>query len=100
MFKYMVGCSLGASAARPPSTDSPIIATQARINGTSPDRSEGAVVARQPWLKGERGGFFRAGLGCQLGGLCKMDAALRLGAAPPRAVAGVLPDLGPLAAGQ
>jgi hypothetical protein len=40
----MLGCSIGASDAQPPSTDSPIIATQARINGTSPDRSEGRLL--------------------------------------------------------
>jgi hypothetical protein len=40
----MLGCSTGASDAQPPSTNSPIIAIQARINGTSPNRSEGRLL--------------------------------------------------------
>jgi hypothetical protein len=52
MLTYMLGCSIGTSAAQPPSAKSPIIATAARMIRGSPKWN--VVVAYQQWLNGER----------------------------------------------
>src|SRR5438067_9460500 len=106
MLRYMLGCSIGASAAQPQIANKPMIATAARIINKFPCQHRAvwtAVVAYQPWLNGERRARFtryRAGGRVLLRSLRGVNSAFRFGCATPSAGARVLTSRGSAGAGH
>src|SRR5438477_12399793 len=106
MLRYMLGCSIGASAAQPQSANKPMIATAARIINKFPCQHRAvwtAVVAYQQWLNGERRARFTRYWPSErvvLGTLDGMNSAFCFSCAAPTASARVLTRRGSAGAGH